>query len=319
VCNEALALPVIYFAKEHRMRLRLIATAVLIFSSVLPALAINHQQYASMDHSVFVLIKGSHWEAAKPILLQMCDSPYATPDNFCTLAKCYINQVPGEENLAKADRFCKRAISMDPECGQALACLGEVCYLRDEYDEALRLTNRSLACKSPDFYAYYIRAKVEIVLHQYKDALVDLDRWDAVITVKDPKARPNYQLKGQVSEKMGKYQEAIGEYRKALPFEAEGQRKNIIRCLQKLNKLNDAVTEANAMIKNNPRDGDSLCLRADLEMQMHDYKDALADYSKAIDIAPLSNYFKKRSKVYEALGQKEQAKKDSEKAGSIEF
>lgn len=304
---------------QHRRWWQSVILLSLAVASMCPCYAISHEQYNSMDKSVFVLIRDAHWEAAKPILLQMCNSPYATSNNFCTLAKCYVNQVPGEENLGKAAVYCKRAIAMDPECGQAFACLADVCYQLDQFDDALRYANVSIKCKTPDLYGYFVRAKLEAAQRHYKEAIADIDKWDAFINAKDKKTRPNYQLKGQIYEKMGKYDEAIGEYRNALPFEAEGPRKNIIRCLQKLNRMKDAIAEASILVKNNPRDGDGLSLRAELEMQMHDYRAAVADYTKAIELSPLANYYRGRSRAYDALGQKDLAKKDSERSGSIEF
>jgi regulator of sirC expression with transglutaminase-like and TPR domain len=45
-------------------------------------------------------------------------------------------------------------------------------------------------------------------------------------------------------------------------------------------------------------------------LKKNNLKAALADYSKAISLEPLSQYYRERAAVYEKLGQSELAKKD---------
>jgi tetratricopeptide (TPR) repeat protein len=60
----------------------------------------------------------------------------------------------------------------------------------------------------------------------------------------------------------------------------------------------------------NPLDDDAYYLRAQLMYKTKDYKKAIADYSKAIELEPLSRYYKERAAAYDASGQHDLAKRD---------
>lgn len=97
----------------------------------------------------------------------------------------------------------------------------------------------------------------------------------------------------------------------------EASRKNIIRCLQKQNKLAESIVESTALIKNNPQDDDAYGARAKLKAKAKDWKGAVDDYSQALKLAPTATYFAGRANAYHQLGQLELEQKDLAEAEKL--
>lgn len=84
------------------------------------------------------------------------------------------------------------------------------------------------------------------------------------------------------------------------------------------NDMIQALVEFNSALKSEPCDDAVLHARANVYSEMHDYKSAVRDYSKAIDINPKNGLlYANRAWAYKHLGQHDLASKDFERCSQL--
>lgn len=210
----------------------------------------------------------------------------------------------GSSDLEKADAYLKMSLKCDPNFGSAYRKLCELEVQREHYAAAVKYANQALSVKEPDSAAIYHRAKAYAGLKQYEKALADIDSWLTHISSegrKDPTVKDGeLMMKANMLENLKRWDEAIAVYREILPYRFDWMEFNIARCLANQNKLAAAIVETTRVIKRNPNDDEAYHLRANLRLRDHDPQGALADCNKAIDLNPLSTYYRDRANVYQS-------------------
>ncbi len=84
-----------------------------------------------------------------------------------------------------------------------------------------------------------------------------------------------------------------------------------------MNKHEEAIKSISFLIKKNKQDDSSYLTRARLYENLGKHKEALADYSTAIELQPSTTALKERASVYAKIGRKDLAEKDRRDADRI--
>jgi tetratricopeptide (TPR) repeat protein len=262
-----------------------------------------------------VLQQQARYVEARRLLEELAHTSRANKRVYLMLADTYMAPFDaGAHDLDMAESCLKQALKCDPDFGSAYVKLCVLEVQRDQYEVAIKYANRALSVKEPDHAAVYHRAKAYAGLKQYEKALADIDSWLKSITPegrKDPTVKDGeLMMKGNMLENLKRWDDAIAVYREILPYRFDWMEFNIARCLCNQNKLPQAITEINKVIKRNPNDDEAYHLRSNLKLKNHDLQGALADSNKAIDLNPLSTYYRGRAEIYQSLGKPDLAKQD---------
>jgi len=303
---------------NHQNKILAALVCIFIYQSSAKGQSISRSDFLRESQQADRFGVEGHWDIAKNILLRLVASPYAREHEYTELAYCYLNALPGKTEYSLAERYARKALSLNPEAGHACAALAELAIERNDYEGSIQLATRALNCKPPDKYAGYLRARCYVALHKYNEALRDLEQWDICVTKTD-KSQTTVKMQGEILEKMGSTDAAIKKYKADSPYHPEQATKNVVRCLQKEGKYREAIVEVSTLIKRNAEDSDAYNLRASLKAQAKDWKGAIADYDHAINLSPTSTYYKNRAQAYEALGQTKLAKQDLANAEKSSF
>lgn len=303
-----------------------ISTIVSVCRTVLPSLLLALSPFCSVSasrpdlaeqliHRAEALQKQAHYAEARHLLKELEHTSKADKRVYFMLADTYMEPFDaGSSDLEKADAYLKMSLKCDPNFGSAYRKLCELEVQREHYAAAVKYANQALSVKEPDSAAIYHRAKAYAGLKQYEKALADIDSWLTHISSegrKDPTVKDGeLMMKANMLENLKRWDEAIAVYREILPYRFDWMEFNIARCLANQNKLAAAIVETTRVIKRNPNDDEAYHLRANLRLRDHDPQGALADCNKAIDLNPLSTYYRDRANVYQALGKSELAKQD---------
>ncbi|MDR3613040.1 MAG: hypothetical protein P4L53_05695 [Candidatus Obscuribacterales bacterium] len=279
---------------------------------------ITPSDFIRESHQADQFIKEKHWDVAKRILLKLVTTPYAREHEYSELSFCYISAFPSKEDWTLAERYARKAIFLDSESGHAYAALASTIIEKNDYPGCIQIATKAVTCKHPDQFALYLRARAYTAVRKYKEALIDLEKWDSIVTQVD-KSQTTVEMQGQILEKMGKIDEAVKRYKAEIPYHPEQAIQNVVRCLQKEKKYPEAIIEVSTLIERNSDDSDAYNLRASLKAQMKDWKGAIADYDHAINLSPTSTYYRNRAQAYEALGQANLAKQDLANAEKSPF
>lgn len=287
------------------------------------ATALSRSEYEQQVHLAYKYAFAEHYEKAQHILVPLKDSPYTDSTMLVTLADCYRQEWGSHPaQLAEADAACKRALVLDPQCGKAYTIMGEMASLKGHHEQAVKLFDRALKCKPLIIAALYNRGKANAALKRYDEALKDLDEWDKLHSVMFKNDRDSPQgtafIRAQVLQAMGRYEQAVDAYKKSYPrYRSEFTDRAIIDCLTKAGKFDEAIGELSKRLSKDSQDDLTFFQRGQLKAQVRDYRGAVADFTRAIELGGTTSYYVERAKAYDALKDVESARKDREKAKSL--
>lgn len=215
----------------------------------------------------------------------------------------------------RAEEALNRALQIEPGSGCAYRDLAALAAYKEDYPQAIAYASKAVTCKNPDRSAFWRRAKVYYSMHKLNEALADVTEF-----LKHPPPRHIEQLafKAQLLEEMGRYDQAIVAYKDAAPYRKDWAYFQVLRCLKLANRLDEGISEASKLLAATPQNDDVLHMRAQMFAKKKNLKAALADYSMAIAVEPLSQYYRERAGIYDALGQHDLAIKDRQKADKHE-
>lgn len=149
----------------------------------------------------------------------------------------------------------------------------------------------------------------------------------------DPTNRASLVWRAQAAVGLKNYKQAIDDYTTVLSFD---QRSTFTRpadspidkilcgradAFQKIRQFDDAVKDYTAIIKVTPKAEEAYRYRADCYFAKSDYKNALIDYSKSIELddQTAGNTYLMRAKVYDALKEPGLATHDRAQAKSLGY
>ncbi|MBP9092873.1 tetratricopeptide repeat protein [bacterium] len=180
----------------------------------------------------------------------------------------------------KAIKLLNEAISIDPNCVQAMHTLGAVYMWEEEYEKSLAVFNQALKIK-PDFrHALYRRAFTYASLFRYKDTIADLDKL--------LKLQPNYdgarKLRAKCQSSLGNFTAAISDYTVMVQADPMGEEERLqrARLYVKAKQPLKAIEDYSFMIKHFPDEYESFTERADQYFALGRFREASSDYNASL-------------------------------------
>ena len=287
-----------------------LAILILLFAGT-PAYSqvISPDDFRRESHEADRFIDEKRYDIAQRILLKLIATHHGRAHEYTNLATCYMSTLPEQQDFVTAEKCALKAIALDPEGGSAYAALADAKLGQDDFAGTITAATKELEVKSPAEAAFYTRARAYASLNKYSEALKDFERYDPVIS-KWNKSHVNYEEEGRLLLLMGRTDEALKKFRADKVFRFEQATKNIMSCLRKQKKYPEAIAEASALLAHNPKDSDLYSMRGGVKAEAKDWKGAIADYSKAIELSPTETYYRNRAEAYKASGQGALAQKD---------
>lgn len=259
--------------------------------------------------------KAGHFDKAGEILSQLYRKQPQNASLLVELGEAYFkdtNDMAG--GLIKAEQCFRKAIIIDPEFGKAYCMMAEWANAQSRYDLAIQMAGKALSAKKPDTQAYVERAASYSRLHKDKEALLDLDKYITLHKLK----HNAYERRASILENLHLYERALADYRtmQKIHYSDRTALKEAF-CLDKLNKRAEAITCLNNLLKRNPEDDAGYEARGKVQAKLGRLKEAIADFTRAIQLIPSPNVYKERAAAYEKMGRKDLADRDLKEAERI--
>lgn len=213
-----------------------------------------------------------------------------------------------------AEKFFRQSIKVDPNYGKAYAKLAKFYNSKGNYAEGIRYATLGINAKRPDDYAFIERAGAYSSLHKDREALADFNEY----MKRGHYGRDELIRRGAVYENLHEFEKALADYDVVLKQSYEDQvvlRKLI--CLQTLRRYDEAIREVNKLIARNKMDDAGYLARARIYSKMSKPKEAIADFTRVIELAEAITVYKERAKEYEKLGRKDLAAQDMKSAARV--
>ncbi len=190
-----------------------------------------------------------------------------------------------------------------------------------QYDLAWSDLSHAIALRSDLDNSYNSRAKMQFDQQKFREAISDYDS----SLFYNPKNADIYINLGIAHCALGEYDKGIENMTKGLDMKPEyntengyinlGQTYIITKQFEKANEIYDKLIKLSPYVANTWYQK-GICL-----MALNKNEDAVATFSKAIEIGPSSgSYYEERAKAWYALGKKDKSKEDviiAEKSGKI--
>ncbi len=253
-----------------------------------------------------------HLDKASIILSQLSRKQPQNVALLVELGEVYLqdsNDMAGGQ--IKAEQCFRKAIKIDPEYGRAYYMMSEWANGQSKYDLAIQMSTKALSVKKPDHQAYMERAASYSRLLKDKEALADLNKF---IALGKPK-RNSFERRAAILENLRMYDRALSDYQSMQKLHYnDGTALQVAACLDKLNKNQEAIACLTNLLKQNPQDEAGYEQRGRMQAKVGRLKEAVADYTKAIQLIPSSAVYKERAAAYEKMGRKDLAAKDRKEA-----
>lgn len=259
--------------------------------------------------------KAGHLDKASEILSELHRKHPQNVPLLVELGETYLNDSNDmAASLIKAEQCFRKAIRIDPEFGKAYYLMTEWANAQSKFDLAIQMATKALSVKKPDFQAYMERAATYSRLHKDKEALADLDRYIALYKTK----RNAYERRASILENLNMHERALADYRTMQKFRYDDETAlRIASSLDKLNKNKEAMTYLTDLLKRNPEDDAGYEARGKVQVKLGRLKEAVADFTRAIQLNPSSTVYKERAAAYEKMGRKDLAARDLKEAERI--
>ncbi len=256
--------------------------------------------------------KAGHLDKASEILSQLYRKQPQNVPLLVELGETYLNDSNDMAGgLIRAEQCFRKAIKIDPEFGKAYYMMTEWANSQSKFDLAIQMAGKALSVKKPDYQAYMERAASYSRQHKDKEALADLDKYVALHKLK----RNGYERRASILENLHLFERALADYRtmQKIHYDDAAALKEA-SCLDKLNKNEEAMTCLTNLLKRNPEDDAGYEARGKVQVKLGRLKEAIADYTRAIQLIPSPTVYKERAAVYEKMGRKDLAEKDRHEA-----
>jgi tetratricopeptide (TPR) repeat protein len=229
-----------------------------------------------------------------------------------------ISNTEPTENIdsshAEARRCLNKALSIDPQCGEAYYYLADLESFSANWAKAIVFANKATIVGRPDPTAYRLMAVAYNSENKPKEALVAIEKYIQA----RPKAPDGPPIKAAVLDGMGNFSEADKVYKQMLSEKLIDKYVFAdIRCLVKLGRTDEAIASISRLIAANPHDEVAYRERAKLYKQAGKFNEAIKDLSASIDELPSSAAYKERAELYKKTNRPDLCKKDMERADAL--
>ena len=160
--------------------------------------------------------------------------------------------------------------------------VGRTALYFDDYVLSIQYFNQVINAKPYLAEPYFYRAVAKLSLEDFRGAEQDcsnaIDRNPFVINA--------YQVRGLSRVYQGRYEDAMADFREGLRLEPgnNSMRHNLILCLMRLNKSEEAIMATDTLIASSPKYAPAMVMRSDLLWEMGDSTGALEWVDKALDV-----------------------------------
>ncbi|MBP9089836.1 hypothetical protein KBI23_02335 [bacterium] len=248
-----------------------------------------------------------HIGEAKRIFEKLRKANCLTPDVLCGSAFTYMDDLDDTADAVMAEKFLNQAIAIDKNCSKAYSRLAEIALLQDHVQQSLSLVNRAIKCPVIYTQSYLIKARALNMLKRYDQAyqaILDAEKYyDKGVAV--------YSTKAGILEQLGRNSEAADAYRQSdNRHPSDWARHQIVNCLLKAGKPEEALRETARLMAIVPNDPDVFRLRSSIFKKLKNYSAALKDLDKVIASEPSSIAYKERAELHARMGNMEKSKAD---------
>lgn len=239
---------------------------------------------------------------------------------WSTLSHAYLDSDNSAKPLAKAIAAGERAVSLRPKNSHFSKMLAELYARQGEFNKALALLDRAMSGRNIDPFCYKTRALIYSEMKRDKEALSD---WEFFLKL-HPGAKnsiPNMEEGAMIFARGGQTDRAIANYDTLMmrsPSAAPMWQIKKAECLSQAGKPKLAIDVLTAHLKKEPDDEVALLQRAKTYRKLGMNKEALKDLNTAISELPTTSMYIERAKLHEAMGNAALAKKDRDKANSLD-
>ncbi|GAB6281743.1 MAG: hypothetical protein STSR0008_04840 [Ignavibacterium sp.] len=183
------------------------------------------------------------------------------------------------KNYEKAISILKDGMEFNPNDEKLFIEKGKLNYLLKNYSEAIIDFNMALEINPTNFKIYYYRGKVKEQLYDFDGAINDYSK-----SLNDANFIEGYRARANLRMKSKELNAASIDYSKILSLNNADidAYLNKTLCLINLNKYDDGLKEINRCIYNFPENGNAYFLRALINYNLYQYKNALIDCENAL-------------------------------------
>ncbi len=187
-------------------------------------------------------------------------------------------------DLAEAQRWCRKALSAQPDAGEANHLLGSMLYQCGQNQQALTHLRRATAADPGSVTFLLSLANVESSLGMLQGALTSYNRSLELA----PESIPVLQQYGEFLRLRGKPKEALVLLNRALKIEPTNS--EVLRCagnaFHELGMSKQALTSYRLALKNDPRNHAVYSSLGSVYMGLGEKETAAENFRAALDIAP---------------------------------
>jgi len=230
-------------------------------------------------------------------------------------SRCYVD----DSKYPQAIQCLAAAEKVDPTNSEVYASQAEIYATLKQYDKALAASSASIKYRKgyQNKQMFHLRSMMYSALGQYKKAIEDMSTYLRI----DPEKHRAYMWRGTAYEQDGQLDKALADYEVGLDKSKSYEyRFHIARVLQKKGRMSDAIAQMTALIKQNPDEDEAWNKRATLYFESGKYKEAISDYTEAIEtnFGAGETLYRARGKAYEKLGKRDLAQRDFKKAEELQ-
>lgn len=160
--------------------------------------------------------------------------------------------------------------------------VGRTALYFDDYVLSIQYFNQVINAKPYLPEPYFYRAVAKLSLEDYRGAEQDCN----YALERNPFVVSAYQVRGLSRVYQGRYADAINDFRGGLQLDPGNNalRHNLILCLSRLDRNEEALKEADTLVAESPKYAPALAMRSDLLWDMGDSIGALEWVNKAVDV-----------------------------------
>ncbi len=243
------------------------------------ALAIR-QDFETMGYLSQLYIQTNQLDEARPLLEQMVQMEPKHTATLLTLANvCYMQ----EDYAAMAD-YAKRVIEIEEGNAMAHYLLGRASNGQNDGIMCIAHLTKAILLNDTFTEARLLRAEALFKMHQYKEAMEDID----AILAQDEADEPALLLRGQIRQATGNPADAEADYR--LITELNPFNEQAFLCLGKLyieqNKLSEAIALFDEAIEQNPHCAKAYHERGRAKLLNGDKEGSMEDVKMSLELNP---------------------------------
>ena len=160
--------------------------------------------------------------------------------------------------------------------------VGRTALYFDDYVLSIQYFNQVISAKPYLAEPYFFRAVAKLSLEDYRGAEQDCNSSIS----RNPFVVNAYQVRGLARVYQEHYEEAIGDFREGLRLDPDNRslRHNLILCLARSGRKEEAILAADTLIMNSPKYAPAMAMRSDLLWEQGDSAGALEWVNRALEI-----------------------------------